>query len=104
MIYRWCILLKKEKAASLKFYFCQGFERKNSVLQNQTTMFCEVKLPLQQLNQSLQWMLAGGVVVSAKIYLDSNVAKCEAKIEPAPILEKIKDTNESINDVILMAY
>ena len=54
---------------------------------------------LKNVTQSVQWLLAGGVVVSAKICLDSKVAKCEARIEPLPILEKIQDTTESIKEV-----
>ena len=46
--------------------------------------------------QSLQWILAGGVVVSAKIALDSKIAKCEARVEsPLPVLEKIQDTQSN---------
>ena len=54
---------------------------------------------LNNVTQSLQWLLAGGVVVSAKICFDSKIAKCEARIEPLPILEKIQDTKESIKEV-----
>ena len=54
---------------------------------------------LNNVTQSVQWLLAGGVVVSAKICFDSKIAKCEARIEPLPILEKIQDTKESIKEV-----
>ena len=54
---------------------------------------------LNNVTQSVQWLLAGGVVVSAKICFDSKVAKCEARVEPLPILEKIQDTKESVKDV-----
>ena len=37
--------------------------------------------------------------MSAKICFDSKIAKCEARIEPLPILEKIQDTKESIKEV-----
>ena len=54
---------------------------------------------LNNVTQSVQWLLAGGVVLSAKICFDSKIAKCEARIEPLPILEKIQDTKESIKEV-----
>jgi hypothetical protein len=54
---------------------------------------------LNNVTQSVQWLLAGGVVVSAKICFDSKIAKCEARIEPLPILEKIQDTKEPVKEV-----
>jgi hypothetical protein len=54
---------------------------------------------LKNVTQSVQWLLAGGVVVSAKICFDSKVAKCESRIEPLPILGKIQDTTESTKEV-----
>ena len=48
---------------------------------------------LKNCTQSMQWILAGGVVVSAKIAFDSRIAKCQARIEgPSPILEKNQDS------------
>ena len=54
---------------------------------------------LNNVTQSVQWLLAGGVVVSAKICFDSKIAKCEARIEPLPILEKIQDTKDRLKEV-----
>ena len=46
--------------------------------------------------QSLQWILAGGVVVSARIAIDStNVAKCEARIQSPPL----QSTTVSVQEV-----
>ena len=76
----------KQSSSTMRINLIRGLHRFNPAPKCDKTV---------KWTQSLQWVLAGGVVVSAKIAFDSNIAKCEAKIQPPLLLS----TNTSVQEV-----